>query len=127
MYIPPIVSTIGDLIGCKVVAKRRFDPSPDFKGVWLTSSPDRFYGWGYFKIICMKHIKSIKEIKAFFREIVVPFTPEDNFHSYEIGGRKVFSTTEAQELNRLMAEAWHTCNLLGVDIHDLHSVGKKYN
>lgn len=67
----------------------------------------------------MKHIRNIKDIRVFFRQISVRFEPHDNFHSFEVNGMKVFATSEAQELNRLMAEAWDICNLLGLDIYDL--------
>ena len=75
--------------------------------------------------ISASHIKSVKDVEAFFHHIVferkVNFHPDDmfeNYVSYE-GGVSTFSLDECVIHNRLMDESFAVCKKEGVDIYEI--------
>lgn len=68
-------------------------------------------------------MKNIEDIRLFFYTLSnLRWSPDDNFHAYtRSDGSRMFTPDEAQNINRLMAEAFQLCSDLGADIYDLSS------
>lgn len=69
------------------------------------------------------HIKSVKDVEAFFHHIVferkVNFHPDDMFEDYVSceGGINTFTLEECAVYNRLMDESFNVCEKEGIDIY----------
>lgn len=71
------------------------------------------------------HIKSVKDVEAFFHHIVferkVNFHPDDMFEDYVSceGGINTFTLEECAIYNRLMDESFSVCEKEGIDIYSI--------
>lgn len=71
------------------------------------------------------HIKSVKDVEAFFHHIVferkVNFHPDDMFEDYVSceGGINTFTLEECAVYNRLMDESFSVCEKEGIDIYSI--------